>query len=59
MARLDYRIDEKNINPSKFIRALVTLFVQQINTLRAFHGLPAITRAQAIAAIKAEIRNLT
>jgi len=59
MVRLDYREQEKNIDASKFVRAMLTVVVQQLNVLRALHGLPDITRAQALAAIKQAIRNLT
>jgi len=58
MARIDYRISEADIPPAKFIRAMVTLLVQQLNALRSQHGMAQLTRAQIIAAIKAEIKNL-
>ena len=55
--KMDFRLAETAIPTEKFVRALVTLLVQQLNTLRAFHNLPALTRDQVIAAIKAEIKN--
>jgi formate-dependent phosphoribosylglycinamide formyltransferase (GAR transformylase) len=57
MTTINYRITEAEIDPRKFVSALVTLVVQQFNQLRAFHGLPALTRQQVIDAIKAEIKN--
>jgi len=57
MATLNYRITEAEIDPRKFVSALVTLVVQQLNQLRAFHGLQPLTRDQVITAIKNEIKN--
>lgn len=57
--RLDYRSREIDIPVEDFIRALVTVAVQQFNTLRSFHSLPPITRDQVVAAIKNELKNLT
>lgn len=58
MPRLDFQGREVDIPADKFVRALVTLVVQQFNTLRAFHGLPALTRQQVITAIKNELKNV-
>ena len=58
MPRVEYTAKETNIPTDKLVRALITLIVQQFNTLRAFHGLPALTRNQVINAIKQELKNL-
>ena len=55
--KFDYHLTEQEIPVDKFVRALVTLLVQQLNQLRAYHNLPALTRDQVIAAIKNEIKN--
>lgn len=66
--RIDFRATEDDFPTQKFIRAVVTLWVQRdasligyLNQLRAFHGLPALnelTRNQVIQAIKQEMRDL-
>lgn len=66
--RFDFRATENDFPTQRFIRAVVTLWVQRdatlvgyLNQLRAFHGLPALntlTRNQVIQAIKQEMRNL-
>lgn len=56
--RIDYRLAEVDIPADKFVRALVTLLVQQLNQLRAFHGLAPLTRDQVIAAIKDTIKSM-
>ena len=43
---------------SIFDKALVLALVDQFNVLRALHGLPAITPAQAVAAIRAKAGTL-
>lgn len=55
--RVDYRLSEVEIPADKFVRALVTLLVQQLNQLRGFHNLPPLTRDQVVTAVKAEIKN--
>jgi hypothetical protein len=40
------------------VRALVLTLIDQLNTLRAFHGLPAVTPAQALAAVRAKAGTL-
>lgn len=53
----NYRLAEVGIPTDKFVRALVTLLVQQLNQLRAFHNLTPLTRDQVIAAVKDIIKN--
>ena len=58
MAQLNIVTAEKDLPVELFARALVTLMVQQLNQLRAFHGLAALTRTQVIDAIKNEIKSM-
>ncbi len=56
MPRIDYVAEERDIDSSELIRALLTVIAKQFNTLRALHGLPAITKDQVLNAIKEELR---
>ena len=58
MARVDLQDTDEEIGVSKIIKAIVILTMKQINQLRALHGLPAFTKAQVVAALKQEIRDL-
>ena len=56
MPRIDYIAGEHDIDPRKLAEATLTVLVQQLNALRALHGLPAFTRSQVVNAIKQELR---
>jgi len=56
VGRTDFRATDRSIDPKEFIRALMIVTVKQFNQLRALHGLPDLTKAQVLNAIKAEMR---
>lgn len=58
MAKIDHRLAESDIPVEKYVQALVTLIVQQLNQLRAFHGLQGLTRDQVITALKNIVKTL-
>jgi hypothetical protein len=49
---------DEQIGIDKKLKAVVILVMKQLNQLRAFHGLPPLTQAQVIDALKQELRNL-
>jgi hypothetical protein len=46
-----------NFGIGLILRAVVSLVIDEINILRAFHGLPLRTMGQAKAAVKSKIQN--
>ncbi len=56
MPRMDYEATDREIDPKEFVRALMIVATKQFNTLRALNGLPNLTKAQVLNAIKQEMR---
>lgn len=51
----DRRVAKKSINNERVLRAFAAIVVDEINILRAQHGLPDRTFAQLVTAIKSRI----
>ena len=46
-----------DLHSKEVLRAFITILIEQLNTLRALHSLPAITRQQVVNKLKQELRS--